>query len=331
MPQLDKVTFLSQFFWLCVFFSGFFIFQLKFFLPKMSRILKFRKKRVSESGGVLFQKEESLLLNSSETLSKNLFKNSKNFFKDSFSKECSWFLKKASIFQKKLERKNRSYFKEIALKNLSNLFAIKSVLLPCSFSGLSSKNKIERISLLEKNNSCSNNLSNQIFLSRLSPVVFALSTQSFRLNNWIISLLENQPSALFKISGIRKSTPSNQLNNRFGFSQSPSVLPKANEVSQIKGLSEPFPGSLPIKDSGCEAKEKVNVSSCGQEPKPKDLSVKAKKKERQATFSASGRSPKPLPSAQQSKAKIDSGLGKAIEEEQKKKKPAKSLRAKKEG
>ena len=54
MPQLDKVTFLSQFFWLTFFFIGFYFLILKYFLPKMSRILKFRK----EQTGV----EDSLIL-----------------------------------------------------------------------------------------------------------------------------------------------------------------------------------------------------------------------------------------------------------------------------
>ena len=83
MPQLDKVTFLSQFFWLCVFFFGFYIFQLKFFLPEMSRILKFRKKRLGESLSLGLQQENNKVRNSAETLLENLFKNSKNetFFK----------------------------------------------------------------------------------------------------------------------------------------------------------------------------------------------------------------------------------------------------------
>ena len=49
MPQLDKVTFLSQFFWLCFFYIGFYFLVLKFFLPKMTRILKLRKNKLSYS------------------------------------------------------------------------------------------------------------------------------------------------------------------------------------------------------------------------------------------------------------------------------------------
>jgi len=42
MPQLDKVTFLSQFFWLCIAFSGLYLILVKTFLPYLSRILKVR-------------------------------------------------------------------------------------------------------------------------------------------------------------------------------------------------------------------------------------------------------------------------------------------------
>ena len=44
MPQLDQVSFLSQFFWLCVFFLGFYVVLLKSFLPALNRILRFRSK-----------------------------------------------------------------------------------------------------------------------------------------------------------------------------------------------------------------------------------------------------------------------------------------------
>ena len=49
MPQLDKVTFLPQFFWLCVFYLGFYFILLKYFLPKISRILALRKRKMSFS------------------------------------------------------------------------------------------------------------------------------------------------------------------------------------------------------------------------------------------------------------------------------------------
>ena len=61
MPQLDKTTFLSQFLWLLFFYIGFYLVVLKHFLPRLSRILKVRQKKVS-----LSQQEASALLQESE-------------------------------------------------------------------------------------------------------------------------------------------------------------------------------------------------------------------------------------------------------------------------
>jgi hypothetical protein len=46
MPQLDQVTFLSQFFWLCIFYFAFYFYIVKYFLPSMGRIYKIRAKKM---------------------------------------------------------------------------------------------------------------------------------------------------------------------------------------------------------------------------------------------------------------------------------------------
>lgn len=48
MPQLDTVTYMSQFFWLCFFFLGFYFSLVQFILPKMARILKFRQEKMTK-------------------------------------------------------------------------------------------------------------------------------------------------------------------------------------------------------------------------------------------------------------------------------------------
>ena len=42
MPQLDKVTFLSQFFWFCIVFFTMYLLLVKVFLPALARIVKAR-------------------------------------------------------------------------------------------------------------------------------------------------------------------------------------------------------------------------------------------------------------------------------------------------
>lgn len=46
MPQLDLVSYMSQFFWLWFFFLGFYLALVQRFLPKMARIIKFRQKKM---------------------------------------------------------------------------------------------------------------------------------------------------------------------------------------------------------------------------------------------------------------------------------------------
>lgn len=46
MPQLDHVTYFSQSFWLTVFFLSFYVILVKTLLPRISTILKLRKKLI---------------------------------------------------------------------------------------------------------------------------------------------------------------------------------------------------------------------------------------------------------------------------------------------
>jgi hypothetical protein len=49
MPQLDKVTFLSQFFWLCIIFSALYLSLVKFYLPSLARIVTVRQHMISSA------------------------------------------------------------------------------------------------------------------------------------------------------------------------------------------------------------------------------------------------------------------------------------------
>ena len=59
MPQLDKVTFIGQFFWTTVLFFSLYFVLLKLFLPKISRIFKYREKKFNsysqQSSSILFK------------------------------------------------------------------------------------------------------------------------------------------------------------------------------------------------------------------------------------------------------------------------------------
>ena len=46
MPQIDKITYFNQLFWLFLSFSFYYCVLLKVFLPKISSVLKARKKKL---------------------------------------------------------------------------------------------------------------------------------------------------------------------------------------------------------------------------------------------------------------------------------------------
>jgi hypothetical protein len=108
MPQLDKVTFLSQFFWLCFFYIGFYFLILKFFLPKMTRILKLRKNKLSSSqeGVTSLQQENDKIRTSYETLLANGLSASRSAFNESFQRTEKWL-------HDMVENNNKTHFKAI--------------------------------------------------------------------------------------------------------------------------------------------------------------------------------------------------------------------------
>ena len=92
MPQLDKVTFLSQFFWLCLFYLGFYYLVLKYFLPKISRILTLRQKKTNFTHSELLslQVENQQVR---ENLDRILFRGislSRTVFNDFLFRTMSW-------------------------------------------------------------------------------------------------------------------------------------------------------------------------------------------------------------------------------------------------
>lgn len=89
MPQLDKVTFLSQFFWLCLSFITFYFLILKNFLPKMSRILKFRRKKIQE-GLTFLTSENNAVLKQYDSLIAQSLNRSKNFFNMNIDHTLVW-------------------------------------------------------------------------------------------------------------------------------------------------------------------------------------------------------------------------------------------------
>ena len=122
MPQLDKVTFLSQFFWLCFFYLGFYYVILKFYLPKISRILALRRKKMgfSQEGMLSLQQENQQVRENYEVLLSRALVTSKSLFNTFFSRTTNWLNTNATTINKThFQNVNASYTKAAAAVGLA--------------------------------------------------------------------------------------------------------------------------------------------------------------------------------------------------------------------
>lgn len=154
MPQLDRVTFLSQFFWLSIFFLSFYIVSIKHFLPQMSRLLKYRKKRLEQSSfqgqgssaqlqqeseggkGTAYasgqgmhnstQEESSRVRESVDELLENGLKSSKNVLDQSIKATEMWLSGNTTqINQNKLKNVNVGYLHSLGERSLSERLSLQ--------------------------------------------------------------------------------------------------------------------------------------------------------------------------------------------------------------
>ena len=142
MPQLDTLTFFSQFFWLCFFFLGFYLTLVKYFLPRMSKILKIRHLRMNSSTGAAgflseIQKEnDDLQRNRDQSLNEAL-KESRNFFNQSFIATNNWLSTVLQEINKsQFLEMNKSYVSSISDLSTSQFLIfnnLKVVLAPSAY------------------------------------------------------------------------------------------------------------------------------------------------------------------------------------------------------
>nr|YP_009720825.1 ATP synthase F0 subunit 8 [Chlorella vulgaris]QGN75014.1 ATP synthase F0 subunit 8 [Chlorella vulgaris]QGN75130.1 ATP synthase F0 subunit 8 [Chlorella vulgaris] len=122
MPQLDKVTFLSQFFWLCFFYLGFYYIILKFYLPKISRILALRRKKMefSQEGMIFLQQENQKVRENYEIFLSKALVTSKVLFNRMFSRTTGWLDTNATtINQMHYKNVNTSFIHSLGETSLS--------------------------------------------------------------------------------------------------------------------------------------------------------------------------------------------------------------------
>jgi F0F1-type ATP synthase membrane subunit b/b' len=92
MPQMDKVAFLSQHFWLMITLYGFYMITVKTHLPNLARILKVRKKKVEFAlkQGSSFQEERASTVASYENVFVNSATESRNLLTQLSQSGSTW-------------------------------------------------------------------------------------------------------------------------------------------------------------------------------------------------------------------------------------------------
>jgi len=130
MPQLDLMTFFTQFFWFSLGFSFFYIFLLHFIMPSISLNLKLRKKKLELLANDINKKKESasdLLTTYDNILSKTL-NFSRNYLLKITNYGNTWVSSSISnINSNNFVNANNDYIKIIGEKNF-NFVVLESVL-----------------------------------------------------------------------------------------------------------------------------------------------------------------------------------------------------------
>lgn len=130
MPQLDLMTFFTQFFWFSLGFSFFYIFLLHFIMPSISLNLKLRRKKLELLANDINKKKESasdLLTTYDNILSKTL-NFSRNYLLKITNHGNVWVSSSiANVNSSNFVSANNDYIKIIGEKNF-NFVVLESVL-----------------------------------------------------------------------------------------------------------------------------------------------------------------------------------------------------------
>jgi hypothetical protein len=235
MPQLDKITFLSQFFWLSFFYLGFYFLIYKYFLPKMSRTLKFRKRRMNTSqDGTLNMEEESHKVASSyQTLLSTGLNTCKSVFNQNFKGAEDWLNNTVSqANQTKYKNTNVLYISSLGERSISQRLVISQ-----AFADLSEKSRfallISKLAFLKKENYSTlvgPSVTNQGFVSNHNQKGHKAEKRELKSN-----IVEKQES-----SSKNKSRPTKEVDQVVGKDSSPkdknsrTVSPKSSTSKNSK-------------------------------------------------------------------------------------------------
>ena len=124
MPQFDKITFFNQLFWLFVFFSGFYLTFLKFFLPKLSSILKVRNKKLQKGSTNLtaFNEEQISVTFIFHNILETISFIAKNLLLNSSEKITIWVSASVKKLNEENLRKSNILMEKVLHKQITKTF-----------------------------------------------------------------------------------------------------------------------------------------------------------------------------------------------------------------
>jgi len=112
MPQLDKVTFLSQFFWLCIVFAGLYLILVKYLLPSFARIIKVRNFLAAANSADSSSESEEV-------------KNEPTVYGNSLEASIQSFQKRSDFLRQWSSKKFKKVLPKLAPKFEKNLLTIR--------------------------------------------------------------------------------------------------------------------------------------------------------------------------------------------------------------
>jgi uncharacterized membrane protein YhiD involved in acid resistance len=115
MPQLDTYMYFSQVFWLLIIFITFYILILNNILPKISRVLKLRRKHINIGHGSLLVNEYQGVRSKMSLRLESSLKNTTNLINNARNSSSVWLdtsIQEAS--QKRLLQLHESYLKSVS-------------------------------------------------------------------------------------------------------------------------------------------------------------------------------------------------------------------------
>lgn len=126
MPQLDVSSFTTQILWLVIVYFTFYILLLKFILPKIGRILKFRESyKIPSKSKIFAAANDNSIKNSTTSQLLNIINSNNKFIETTNAKMDAFAKAETEFYLSSLYLKDQN---EVLKNNLESIFIKKQLL-----------------------------------------------------------------------------------------------------------------------------------------------------------------------------------------------------------